>query len=139
MLILSISGYRAGNCRPNTPFAERVMPSLQSIADEVREEHRRRVLGERKSIAAFNSSERSSGPRDYLAGRAVPHSPQPLTLNERCPRPQGFNMANVENVEAQPEGRRGLMAFLWLLTAGLAGAILALSPATHFLAPALGL
>ena len=33
-------------CRPNAPFAELVRLSRTSIADEMREEHRRRVLGE---------------------------------------------------------------------------------------------
>jgi beta-phosphoglucomutase-like phosphatase (HAD superfamily) len=34
------------SCRPNAPFAELVRLSPASIADEMREEHRRRVLGE---------------------------------------------------------------------------------------------
>ncbi len=34
------------SCRPNVPFAELVRLSRTSIADEMREEHRRRVLGE---------------------------------------------------------------------------------------------
>jgi hypothetical protein len=34
------------SCRPNAPFAELVLLSRTSIADEMREEHRRRVLGE---------------------------------------------------------------------------------------------
>jgi hypothetical protein len=34
------------SCRPNAPFAELVRLSPMSIADEMREEHRRRVLGE---------------------------------------------------------------------------------------------
>lgn len=34
------------NCRPNAPFAELVKLSPRSIADEMREEHRRKVLGE---------------------------------------------------------------------------------------------
>jgi hypothetical protein len=34
------------SCRPNTPFAELVRLSRTSISDEMREEHRRRVLGE---------------------------------------------------------------------------------------------
>jgi hypothetical protein len=33
-------------CRPNAPFAELVRLSGTSIANEMREEHRRRVLGE---------------------------------------------------------------------------------------------
>ena len=33
-------------CRPNAPFAELVRLSRTSIADEMREEHRRRVLGD---------------------------------------------------------------------------------------------
>jgi hypothetical protein len=33
------------SCRPNAPFAELVRLSQTSIADEMREEHRRRVLG----------------------------------------------------------------------------------------------
>jgi hypothetical protein len=33
------------SCRPNAPFAELVQLSRTSIADEMREEHRRRVLG----------------------------------------------------------------------------------------------
>jgi hypothetical protein len=36
----------AAICRPNAPFAELVRLSWTSIADEMREEHRRRVLGE---------------------------------------------------------------------------------------------
>src|SRR5438105_14626587 len=34
------------SCRPNAPFAELVQLSQASIADEMREEHSRRVLGE---------------------------------------------------------------------------------------------
>jgi hypothetical protein len=34
------------SCRPNAPFAELVKLSRTSIADEMREDHRRRVLGE---------------------------------------------------------------------------------------------
>jgi hypothetical protein len=34
------------SCRPNAPFAELVRLSRTSIADEMREEYRRRVLGE---------------------------------------------------------------------------------------------
>jgi hypothetical protein len=34
------------SCRPNAPFAELVRLSCKSIADEMREEHRRQVLGE---------------------------------------------------------------------------------------------
>ena len=34
------------SCRPNAPFAELVQLSRTSIADEMHEEHRRRVLGE---------------------------------------------------------------------------------------------
>jgi hypothetical protein len=34
------------SCRPNAPFAELVRLSRTSIADEMREEHRRCVLGE---------------------------------------------------------------------------------------------
>ena len=34
------------SCRPNAPFAELVRLSRTSIADEMRKEHRRRVLGE---------------------------------------------------------------------------------------------
>ena len=34
------------SCRPNAPFAELVRLSRTSIADEMREEHTRRVLGE---------------------------------------------------------------------------------------------
>jgi hypothetical protein len=34
------------SCRPNAPFAELVRLSRTSIADEMREEHWRRVLGE---------------------------------------------------------------------------------------------
>jgi hypothetical protein len=42
-----IPGYSCGQaCRPNAPFAELVRLSRTSIADEMREEHRRRVLGE---------------------------------------------------------------------------------------------
>jgi len=34
------------SCRPNAPFAELVMLSRTGIADEMREEHARRVLGD---------------------------------------------------------------------------------------------
>jgi hypothetical protein len=34
------------SCRPNAPFAELVRLSRTSIADEMRKEHQRRVLGE---------------------------------------------------------------------------------------------
>lgn len=34
------------SCRPNAPFAELVQLSRKSIADEMREEHRRRVLAD---------------------------------------------------------------------------------------------
>jgi hypothetical protein len=34
------------SCRPHAPFAELVRLSRKSIADEMREEHRQRVLGE---------------------------------------------------------------------------------------------
>jgi hypothetical protein len=34
------------SCRPNAPFAELLRLSRTSIADEMREEHRRRALGE---------------------------------------------------------------------------------------------
>ena len=34
------------SCRPNAPFAELVRLSRTSIADEMRKEHRRRVLGD---------------------------------------------------------------------------------------------
>jgi hypothetical protein len=33
-------------CRPNAPFAELVRLSKTCIADEMREKHRRRVLGD---------------------------------------------------------------------------------------------
>jgi hypothetical protein len=35
------------SCRPHAPFAELVKLSRTSIADEMREEHKRRVLGDR--------------------------------------------------------------------------------------------
>jgi hypothetical protein len=38
--------------RPNAPFAELVRLSRTSIGDEMREEHRRRMLGERLSLSA---------------------------------------------------------------------------------------
>jgi hypothetical protein len=34
------------SCRPNAPFAELVRLSRTTVADEMREEYRRRVLGE---------------------------------------------------------------------------------------------
>ena len=37
---------RCRSCRPNAPFAELVRLSRTSIADEMRIEHRQRVLGE---------------------------------------------------------------------------------------------
>ena len=50
-IVIQPAKYRDGggdcaSCRPNAPFAELVRPSRTSIADEMREEHRRRVLGE---------------------------------------------------------------------------------------------
>ena len=41
-----ISALSCRLCRPNAPFAELVRLSRTSIADEMREEHRRRVLSE---------------------------------------------------------------------------------------------
>jgi len=35
------------SCRPHAPFAQLVRLSLKSIADELREEHQRRVLGDK--------------------------------------------------------------------------------------------
>jgi hypothetical protein len=35
------------SCRPNAPFAELIRLSRKSIADEMREEHRRRMLGDK--------------------------------------------------------------------------------------------
>ena len=35
------------SCRPNAPFAELIRLSRKSIADEMREKHRRRVLGDK--------------------------------------------------------------------------------------------
>jgi hypothetical protein len=35
------------SCRPNAPFAELVWLSRKSVADEMREEHQRRVLGQK--------------------------------------------------------------------------------------------
>jgi hypothetical protein len=41
-----IAALSCRSCRPNAPFAELVRLSRTSIADEMREEHRRRMLGE---------------------------------------------------------------------------------------------
>jgi hypothetical protein len=41
-----IPGLSCRSCRPNAPFAELVQLSRTSIADEMRIEHTRRVLGE---------------------------------------------------------------------------------------------
>ena len=41
-----IPALSCGSCRPNAPFAELVHLSRTSIADEMRIEHTRRVLGE---------------------------------------------------------------------------------------------
>jgi hypothetical protein len=46
MVTDSILGLSYRNCRPHAPFAKRVKLSLRSIADEMREVHRRRALGE---------------------------------------------------------------------------------------------
>ena len=43
------------SCRPNAPFAELVRLSRTSIADEMREEHRRRVLGEYPQLPLASS------------------------------------------------------------------------------------
>ena len=40
-----ITALSCRSCRPNAPFAELVRLSRTSIADEMREEHRQRVLG----------------------------------------------------------------------------------------------
>ena len=42
----AITSLSCRSCRPNAPFAELVRLSRTSIADEMREEHRGRVLGE---------------------------------------------------------------------------------------------
>jgi hypothetical protein len=42
------------SCRPNEPFAELVRPSKTSIADEMRIEHTRRVLGDQVPSLAFH-------------------------------------------------------------------------------------
>jgi hypothetical protein len=56
------------SCRPNAPFAELVRLSRTSIADEMREEHRRRVLGELlRSTRAAGSGELST----HFACRAM--------------------------------------------------------------------
>jgi hypothetical protein len=44
--ILSLNGHSLDEIGPNAPFAELVRLSRTSIADEMREEHRRRLLGE---------------------------------------------------------------------------------------------
>jgi hypothetical protein len=41
------------SCRPNAPFAELVRLSRTSIEDEMREEHRRRILGDRRGQKSF--------------------------------------------------------------------------------------
>jgi hypothetical protein len=41
-----ISALSCRSCRPHAPFAELVQLSLTSIADEMQEEHRRRVHGD---------------------------------------------------------------------------------------------
>jgi hypothetical protein len=43
------------SCRPNAPFAELVRLSRTSIADEMREEHRRRVLGDDIAVQRKNN------------------------------------------------------------------------------------
>jgi len=43
------------SCRPNVPFAELARLSRTSIADEMREEHRRRMLGRRTSALKSDS------------------------------------------------------------------------------------
>jgi hypothetical protein len=40
-----VQALSCGSCRPSAPFAELVRLSPKSIADEMREEHTRRVLG----------------------------------------------------------------------------------------------
>ena len=42
-----ISSLSCRSCRPNAPFAELVKLSRTSIADEMREEHTKQVLGDR--------------------------------------------------------------------------------------------
>ena len=46
-----------------------------------------------------------------------------------------YVMTNIDNIEAQPEGRRGLMAFFWLLVAGATGAVCAFLPLAQFVFP----
>ena len=55
------------SCRPNAPFAELVRLSQKSIADEMREEHRRRVLGDQDTTCALILD-------PTLDGRVPPHS-----------------------------------------------------------------
>jgi hypothetical protein len=45
-LSILIPALSCRSCRPNAPFAELVRLSRKSIADEMREEHQRRVLGD---------------------------------------------------------------------------------------------
>jgi hypothetical protein len=46
MITSLIPGLSCRQCRPHAPFAELVKLSPRSIADEMRAEHRKRVLGE---------------------------------------------------------------------------------------------
>lgn len=46
VLMSLIPALSCRSCRPNAPFAELVRLSRTSIADEMREEYRRRVLGD---------------------------------------------------------------------------------------------
>jgi hypothetical protein len=46
MMGVAIPALSCRSCRPNAPFAKLVRLSRTSIADEMREEHRRRGLGE---------------------------------------------------------------------------------------------
>ena len=43
---LPVTSLSCRSCRPNAPFAELVQLSRTSIADEMREKHRREVFGE---------------------------------------------------------------------------------------------
>jgi hypothetical protein len=54
------------SCRPNAPFAELVRLSRKSIADEMREEHRRRVFGEYKRCQTKPSRAGSRAPWPHL-------------------------------------------------------------------------
>jgi len=75
------------SCRPNAPFAELVRLSRTSIADEMREEHRRRVL--RVKLTARAAYDAQSAIQTIIAAKPTKATSvmiRPMRPSARCPR-----------------------------------------------------